>query len=81
MLLRGGATMTVYTKAQASARTNRVARLEREDDDFGDWTVLERPITADAAELPQTFDGDVISAKDLADVLDSNPDLWADVEE
>lgn len=81
MLLPGGTKMTVFTKAAGPARTNRVAELVREHDDFGDWQIVRRSQTADASLLPETFGDGVISARDLADALDSNHDLWADVNE
>lgn len=74
--------MTVYTKRAAGARTNVVAVLQKEEG-FGDWQVVSRPATADAAQLPEAWPHEpgAISARTLADTFKSNRDLWADVNE
>ena len=83
-LLRGGVRMTVYTKRSGAARTNVVAVLQKEHDDFGDWQVVSRPATADPAMLPETWGGvhaGIISTRTLADTFAADTDLWGTVRE
>lgn len=78
-----GSKMTVYTKDKGHARTNVVAELRKEPGGgWDDWQITRRPATVDDALLPATWpheDPAIISSRTLADTLDANPNLWADI--
>lgn len=80
-----GTKLTVYTKNSGRARTNTVAELQKEPGSgWDDWQIVKRPATADASLLPATWpteDPAVISSRDLADILGSDLDLWANVDD
>lgn len=83
-LLPGGSKMLVRTRGATKGRTNEVATLEKEPGPWGDWKVMSRPATADAALLPETWPGQhpgIISTRTLADTFMGNADLWASVRE
>jgi hypothetical protein len=77
--------ITVYTKDQGRARTNIVAELRKEPGGgWDDWQIIRRPATADDSLLPATWPHEnpaIISSRTLADTLDANSDLWADIDD
>jgi len=83
-VLRGGATMTVYTKNHGGARTNVVAVIRKEPGVWGDWEVVSRPATANPDFLPETWHeahAGIISTATLAETFAADSDLWGSVSE
>lgn len=80
-----GTKLTVYTKNSGRARTNTVAELRKKPGGgWDDWQVLKRPASADASLLPSTFtneEPEIVSTRTLADALEVNTDLWANVDD
>lgn len=80
-----GTKLTVYTEDSGHPRTNMVAVLRKErGGGWDDWQIIKRPATADASLIPATWpteDPAVVSSQDLAKSLDSDPNLWANVED
>jgi hypothetical protein len=80
-----GTKLTVYTKDSGHAPTNVVAVLRKErGGGYDDWQIVKRPATADATLIPATWpteDPAVVSSRDLANSLGSDPNLWGDVED
>lgn len=80
-----GSKMIVYTKNHGRAQTNIVAELRKEPGGgWEDWQVLRRPTTADSSLLPATWpheNPEIISSRSLADAIDANPDLWANIDD
>jgi hypothetical protein len=84
-LVPEGTTMTVHTRAKGNARTNVVAELRKEPGGgWDDWQILRRPVTADRSLLPETWPTEhpaIVSSQDLAKTLESNTDLWANIDD
>jgi len=77
-VLGAGSVVTIHTDDPAwKGRTNRVAVFTKEPGTWGDWTPKQSEMRIEVRAFP---DGAVSSAK-LADLLSSDPHLWAAVKE